>query len=121
MKHRDEEAKESISKLRRLPVTDPLVRAEYLEIKAAVMFDEETESEVVGAGGILAPWKALFAPNMFKRLILGCGMMVFQQFTGINAVLYYAPQIFSSVSIPACSNAHLILLGKSGSDFLPFS
>ncbi|KAJ5517961.1 Major facilitator superfamily domain general substrate transporter [Penicillium expansum] len=87
--------------LRRLPVNDPLVRAEYLEIKAAVMFDEETESEVVGSGGVLAPWKALFAPNMFKRLTLGCGMMVFQQFTGINAVLYYAPQIFSSTTLLA--------------------
>jgi MFS family permease len=97
MKHRDEEAKSVISRLRRLPENDPLVQAEYLEIKAAVMFDEETERELVGAGGVWAPWKSLFAPNMLKRLVLGCGMMIFQQFTGINAVLYYAPQIFSSV------------------------
>ncbi|KAJ5398721.1 Major facilitator superfamily domain general substrate transporter [Penicillium sp. CMV-2018d] len=113
MKHRDEEAKVSISKLRRLPVTDPLVRAEYLEIKAAVMFDEETESEVVGSGGILAPWKALFAPNMLKRLLLGCGMMVFQQFTGINAVLYYAPQIFSSFGFSSTKTT-LLATGVTG-------
>jgi MFS family permease len=97
MKHRDEEAKAVISRLRRLPENDPLVQAEYLEIKATVMFDEETERELVGTGGVWAPWKSLFAPNMLKRLVLGCGMMIFQQFTGINAVLYYAPQIFSSV------------------------
>jgi MFS family permease len=101
MKHRDEEAKAVISRLRRLPENDPLVQAEYLEIKAAVMFDEETERELVGAGGVWAPWKSLFAPNMLKRLVLGCGMMIFQQFTGINAVLYYAPQIFSSVCEPS--------------------
>ena len=110
MKHRDEEAKAVISKLRRLPENDPLVRAEYLEIKAAVMFDEETEREVVGTGGALAPWKALFAPNMFKRLVLGCGIMIFQQFTGINAVLYYAPQIFTSVSDSSLVNSNNLLL-----------
>ncbi|CAG7915534.1 unnamed protein product [Penicillium olsonii] len=113
MKHRDDEAKAVISKLRRLPANDPLVRAEYLEIKAAVMFDEETEREVVGTGGALAPWKALFAPNMIKRLTLGCGMMIFQQFTGINAVLYYAPQIFSSFGFSSTKQT-LLATGVTG-------
>lgn len=96
MKHREDEAQAALSKLRRLPPNDALIRAELLEIKAAVMFDEEAEREAVGAGGTMAPWKALFAPNMFKRLMVGCCTMVFQQFTGINSVLYYAPQIFKS-------------------------
>ncbi|KAJ6185556.1 Major facilitator superfamily domain general substrate transporter [Penicillium mononematosum] len=113
MKHRDEEATEAISKLPRLPVNDPLVCAEYLEIKAAVTFDEETESEVVGSGGVMAPWKALFAPNMFKRLVLGWGMMIFQQFTGINAVLYYAPQIFSSLGFSSTKTT-LLATGVTG-------
>ena len=87
MKHREDECVKSLSKLRRLDDQDPLLIAEFLEIKAAVMFDEETEAEMKGAGGALAPWKALFAPNMFKRLSIGCWIMIFQQFTGINAVL----------------------------------
>ena len=113
MKHREEEALASISRLRRLPSTDPLVRAEFLEIKAAVMFDEETERELVGAGGRWAPWKNLFAPNMFRRLILGCGMMIFQQFTGINAVLYYAPQIFKSFGFSSTKQT-LLATGVTG-------
>ncbi|OGE57054.1 hypothetical protein PENARI_c002G01621 [Penicillium arizonense] len=113
MKHRDEEAKSVISRLRRLPENDPLVQAEYLEIKAAVMFDEETERELVGAGGVWAPWKSLFAPNMLKRLVLGCGMMIFQQFTGINAVLYYAPQIFSSFGFTSTKTT-LLATGVTG-------
>ena len=87
MKHRDDDCINALSKLRRLDRADPLLVAEFLEIKAAVMFDEETEAELKGSGGILAPWKALFAPNMFKRLNIGCWIMIFQQFTGINAVL----------------------------------
>jgi MFS family permease len=113
MKHREEEALASLSRLRRLPATDPHVRAEFLEIKAAVMFDEETEQEAVGAGGALAPWKALFAPNMLKRLFLGCGTMICQQFTGINAVLYYAPQIFASFGFSSTKQT-LLATGVTG-------
>ena len=113
MKHREEEARTALSKLRRLPPHDPLVQAEFLEILAAVKFDEETEREMVGSGGALAPWKALFAPNMFKRLMLGCGTMICQQFTGINAVLYYAPQIFSSFGFSSTKTT-LLATGVTG-------
>ena len=113
MKHREEEALASLSKLRRLPADDPIVRAEFLEIKAAVMFDEESEAELIGTGGRLGPWKALFAPNMLKRLFLGCGTMVCQQFTGINAVLYYAPQIFKSFGFSS-TKQDLLATGVTG-------
>ncbi|KAJ5108533.1 Major facilitator superfamily domain general substrate transporter [Penicillium angulare] len=113
MKHREEEALDSLSKLRRLPKDDALVRAEFLEIKAAVMFDEESEREMVGNDGRLGPWKALFAPNMLKRLFLGCGTMVCQQFTGINAVLYYAPQIFKSFGFSSTKQT-LLATGVTG-------
>ncbi|KAJ5908503.1 sugar transporter [Penicillium taxi] len=113
MKHREEEAIASLSKLRRLSPNDPLLRAEFLEIKAAVMFDEETEREAVGSGGRLAPWKSLFAPNMLKRLGLGCFMMIFQQFTGINAILYYAPQIFASFGFSSTTQT-LLATGVTG-------
>lgn len=113
MKHREEDAVASLSKLRRLSPTDPLLTAEFLEIKAAVMFDEETEAEMVGAGGRLAPWKALFVPNMFKRLSIGCWIMIFQQFTGINAVLYYAPQIFASFGFSSVTTT-LLATGVTG-------
>ena len=43
MKHRDEDTIAALSRLRRLPGDKPLVRAEYLDNKAAVMTDEETE------------------------------------------------------------------------------
>ncbi|KAL2808872.1 sugar transporter [Aspergillus granulosus] len=112
-KHREEEATAALSKLRRLSPDDPLLKAEILEIKAAVMFDEESDKEAIEKGGKLAPWKALFAPNMFKRLVLGCGTMICQQFTGINAVLYYAPQIFSSFGFSS-SKQTLLATGVTG-------
>lgn len=83
LKRREDDCIKSLCRLRRRSADDPLIIAEFLEIKATVMFDEETEAEMKGAGGALAPWKALFAPSMFKRLSIGCWIMIFQQFTGI--------------------------------------
>ncbi|RAL06698.1 sugar porter family MFS transporter [Aspergillus homomorphus CBS 101889] len=112
-KHREEEATAALCKLRRLSPDDPLLKAEVLEIKAAVLFDEESNAEAIRVGGKWAPWKALFAPNMFKRLWLGCGMMICQQFTGINAVLYYAPQIFASFGFSSTTQT-LLATGVTG-------
>jgi len=38
--------------------------------------------------------KELFQPWLRYALIIGIGLMFFQQFTGINTVIYYAPTIF---------------------------
>ncbi|KAF8855486.1 sugar transporter [Acephala macrosclerotiorum] len=112
MKHRDEDCISSLSKLRRLSPESPLLRAEYLEIKAAVLFDEETEAELNSTTKFGA-WKALFAPNMFKRLNIGVWIMIFQQFTGINAVLYYAPQIFGTFGFTSVTT-DLLATGVTG-------
>jgi MFS family permease len=112
MKNRDDEAKAALAKLRRLSQDDPLLVAEYLEIKGSVMFDEEVKAES-HESGILGAWKELFSPNIFKRVAIGCWIMIFQQFTGINAVLYYAPQIFSSFGFSSVT-IELLATGVTG-------
>jgi sugar porter (SP) family MFS transporter len=39
-------------------------------------------------------WNELFLPQVRTALIVGIGLALLQQFTGINTVIYYAPTIF---------------------------
>jgi MFS transporter, SP family, arabinose:H+ symporter len=48
------------------------------------------------AVGMAAQAKELFTKKMKLILIIGFGLAVFQQLSGINAILYYAPMIFES-------------------------
>jgi MFS transporter, SP family, xylose:H+ symportor len=51
-------------------------------------------------------WRLLLAPGMRRALTVGIGLSIFQQITGINAILYYAPEIFKSFGSDA--NASLL-------------
>jgi sugar porter (SP) family MFS transporter len=43
-----------------------------------------------------ASWHELFASRWRRPLLIGVGLAVFQQITGINAIIYYADQIFAA-------------------------
>jgi SP family galactose:H+ symporter-like MFS transporter len=43
-----------------------------------------------------APWSEIFAREWRRPLLVAVGLAVFQQITGINAIIYYANQIFAS-------------------------
>ena len=46
-------------------------------------------------------WRNLAKPIYKKALFVGVGLSVLQQFTGINAILYYAPEIFKNLGSSA--------------------
>ncbi|TCL71031.1 sugar porter (SP) family MFS transporter [Rhizobium sp. BK251] len=43
-----------------------------------------------------APWSELFHREWRNPLVVAIGLAIFQQITGINAIIYYANQIFAS-------------------------
>ena len=86
---REEEARQTIARLHGLPINDPIVKTEWLEIKASIMFDERTTTELhPTAKGItltLAKVSMLFTnKGLFRRLAMGCNLIFFQQFTGMS-------------------------------------
>jgi SP family galactose:H+ symporter-like MFS transporter len=53
----------------------------------------------------------LLAPSLRRSLIIGIGLAIFQQITGINTVIYYAPVIVQSAGISSASGAILATAG----------
>ncbi|CAN0924284.1 Monosaccharide-sensing protein 2 [Linum grandiflorum] len=53
-------------------------------------------SETAGKGPV---WAALLDPGVKSALIVGMGIQILQQFSGINGVLYYTPQILEQAGV----------------------
>ena len=70
----------------------------------------EVESTIPGtkAHGTLAD---LLAPSLRPALIVGIGLAIFQQITGINTVIYYAPIILQTAGFSSASGAILATAG----------
>jgi SP family galactose:H+ symporter-like MFS transporter len=56
-------------------------------------------------------WADLWSPTVRPALLIGMGLAMFQQITGINTVIYYAPTIIRSTGIPSASGAILATAG----------
>ena len=69
--------------------------------------DAEAEMQAIEAqnraDGDQASWREVFSRSLRKPLMVGVGLAVFQQITGINAIIYYSDKIFAAAgfSTPA--------------------
>jgi MFS transporter, SP family, galactose:H+ symporter len=76
------------------------VDSELQEIESSLAHGEERGN-----------WRDLLMPGLRPALIVGIGLAIFQQVTGINTVIYYAPMIIQSAGISSASGAILATAG----------
>jgi SP family galactose:H+ symporter-like MFS transporter len=76
------------------------VNIEIEEIKASLA--QQTES---------GHWTDLLRRQVRPALVVGLGLAVFQQITGINTVIYYAPKILQTAGFNSASGAILATVG----------
>ena len=69
--------------------------------------DDIQSSLAVQSGG----WRDLFTPVIRPALIVGVGLAILQQITGINTVIYYAPMIFEFTGAKSASASILATIG----------
>ncbi|OKL61947.1 hypothetical protein UA08_02233 [Talaromyces atroroseus] len=123
---REDEARRVIAMLRGggASINDEAVELEFLEIKAQSMFEKRSTAESFPHLAEQTPWNtfklqfvaisSLFRTKpMFRRVIVATVTMFFQQWTGINAVLYYAPSIFAALGLSS-NTTSLLATGVVG-------
>ena len=89
---KDDKAKDSLRRLRKLPIDHPDLIEEYMDIKAAYEFECSFGK---------ASWSMVFSKSnkQFKRLMTGIWLQAFQQLTGVNFIFYYGTTFFKSAGI----------------------
>jgi sugar porter (SP) family MFS transporter len=75
---------------------------------------ELAEMEELNRNEAAGGWKAVFAPTWRKPLMIGVVLAVLQQFTGINAIIYYADKIFAAAGYASPASQSLATLWAIG-------
>ena len=61
---------------------------------------------------VKSEWKALLEPGIVRAVIIGAAIALLGQFMGVNAVLYYGPEIFADAGLAAeDSSLSTVLVG----------
>jgi len=121
---REQECLETLARLRSTTMEDLRVRIEFLEIKAVREFERLRLAEkfpqyqdgsfksnfMIGFHDYMS---LLTNKSLFKRTTVAVLTMVFQQWNGVNAVLYYAPFIFNGFGLNG-STTSLLATGVVG-------
>ncbi len=97
MKGRDAEALTVLNRLHE----DAHVKKEYAEIKQS--FEKEHQNK--------GNWTDLFTKKLRIPLLIGVGIFCIQQFSGINAIIYYSTQIFGMAGFGSNTTATLATVG----------
>ncbi|KAJ3397953.1 hypothetical protein HDU92_000054 [Lobulomyces angularis] len=88
---RHAEAVNALSKIRSADENSAAIQAEYKEIKEGVEFERSIGN---------ATWSELLKPGIINRVLIGVTLQFFQQWTGINVILYYASDLFTAMGFP---------------------
>ncbi|KAK5654229.1 hypothetical protein OQA88_7404 [Cercophora sp. LCS_1] len=95
-----EETTRIISKLRNLPADHSYVQNEIQEMANQL----DNEKRLIGDATTKTLLKEMWViPGNRKRTIITIMLMVWQQMTGVNAINYYAPQIFQGLGMTGTS------------------
>ncbi len=68
-------------------------------------------TDILREGRLPSGAAELLSPRLRRPLIIGIGLAMFQQITGINTVIYFAPTIFQSAGLSSAATSILATAG----------
>ena len=70
---------------------------------AVIFFIPESPRWLAARGAVSRriPWAELKKPGIVRAMAIGCAIAILGQFMGVNAVLYYGPEIFANAGFAA--------------------
>jgi len=86
-------------------------RAVLKRIRASEQVEGELNQIQQSVGQQKGNWSELLSPFLRPAMIVGVGLAIAQQITGINTVIYYAPTIFKFAGLSSASVAILASVG----------
>ncbi|KAJ0314574.1 hypothetical protein Brms1b_006728 [Colletotrichum noveboracense] len=106
--------------LRGLPQEDPRVRREWIDIVAEARFQamvlKERHPRLTASPAIsdkikleVVSWTDCFKTGCWRRTHVGVGIQAWQQWVGINALIYYSPTLFATMGLDY--NMQLLMSG----------
>lgn len=115
---RDQDCLDVLCRLRNLSPSDPRVQAEWINIRVEACHNIEAVTErhpkLASLSGFSAElkrevygWIDLLKPAVIRRTLIGVALMFFQQFVGINALIYYSPSLFATLGLDTTLQLHL--------------
>lgn len=99
LRGRIDDARKTLARLRLRTLEeakeDPLIQFELLEMQINVALVRQKSSD----GLLRETWTTLFGREYVRRTLIGIMIMFFQQWSGINALLYYGPTLVESIGM----------------------
>jgi MFS transporter, SP family, sugar:H+ symporter len=108
-KGRDSEAIVVLARLRGSSPDAEIVQREYREIRDSVELERQVGS---------ASWPELFKAGIVNRLMIAVVLQFFQQWTGINVILYYSKDLFEAMGFDPKAAAIPFSIANSFINFL---
>ncbi|KAL3296071.1 MFS monosaccharide transporter [Colletotrichum asianum] len=109
-KDRHEESLATLARLRGLTQEDPRVRREWIDIVAEARFQamvlKERHPRLAASPAVsdkikleIVSWTDCFKTGCWRRTHVGVGIQAWQQWVGINALIYYSPTLFATMGL----------------------
>ncbi|TPX52967.1 hypothetical protein SeMB42_g01079 [Synchytrium endobioticum] len=109
MKNQWEETLDVLAKIYNRPRDSAPVQDEFREIRLSVERDR-----AIGT----ASWSELLLPNIRKRVLMVIILQLFQQWTGINVIMYYAASLFTDMGFHNAASSTTFVIVNAAINFV---